>query len=128
VLIAEGDPELCGLYQRFITARGYGAETASDGLECLGELRRATPAAVVLDRELRWGGGDGVFAWLREERGTSGVAVILMATAGHPLDGTEVIEPPVVQLLLKPFGLTALLESVRIVCFPWHTFFGGRVA
>jgi hypothetical protein len=43
-------------------------ETASDGLDCLKKLRRATPAALVLDLKLHWGGGDGVLAWLREDR------------------------------------------------------------
>lgn len=113
VLIAEGDPELCGLYQRFLTERGYAVETASDGLDCLAKLRRAVPAAVVLDLELCWGGGNGVLAWLREERATSGLAVILTGTAGYPLDGIPASEAPVVRLLFKPFALTALLESVR---------------
>lgn len=113
VLIAEDDPELCRLSQRFIAERGYAAETASDGLDCLAKLRRSVPAAVVLDLELCWGGGHGVLAWLREEMATSGVAVILTATAGYPLDGIPVSEAPVVRLLLKPFALTALLESVR---------------
>ena len=113
VMIAEADPELCGVYQEFITARGYQVETASDGLDCLAKLRRATPAAVVLDLTLRWGGGDGVLAWLREQSAMPGVAVILTATCGYPVDGTEVVKPPVIQLLRKPFGLTTLLESLR---------------
>jgi two-component system response regulator PrrA len=113
VLIAEGDSELCGLYQEFLTTRGYQAETASNGLDCLAKLRRATPAAVVLDLELRWGGGDGVLAWLRAEGVASGVPVILTSRVGYPVDGAVIIEPPVVQFLLKPFALSALHESVR---------------
>jgi DNA-binding NtrC family response regulator len=113
VLIAEGDPELRCLYQKTITARGYDAVTATDGLDCLAKLQRATPAAVVLDLELRWGGGHGVLAWLREERASSGIAVILTATATHPVSASQDIAPPVIGFLLKPFGLTALLEGVR---------------
>jgi DNA-binding response OmpR family regulator len=113
LLIAESDAELCDVYQRFFSERGYVVETASDGLDCLAKLRQATPAAVVLDLELPWGGGDGVLAWLRDEGAGSGVAVILTATAGCSLDVSEDIEPPVIGLLLKPFTLTALLERVR---------------
>jgi two-component system phosphate regulon response regulator PhoB len=113
LLIAEGEPELCEIYQRFITERGYDLETASDGLDCLAKLRRTLPAAVVLDLELQWGGGNGVLGWLREEKATSGVPVILTATAAYPLDSVRDIEPPVVGFLHKPFSLTALLESVR---------------
>jgi len=113
LLIADGDAELCDLYQRYITGRGYEVETASDGLECVAKLRQATPAAMLLDLELRWGGGDGVLAWLREDRAAPQVPVILMATAGCSPDAFKDIEPPVVQVLPKPFTLTALLMSVR---------------
>jgi DNA-binding response OmpR family regulator len=81
LLIAEGDAELCEVYRRFFTERGYEVETASDGLDCLAKLRRATPAALVLDRELRWGGGDGVLAWLREQSEAFTLPVVLTTTA-----------------------------------------------
>jgi DNA-binding NtrC family response regulator len=113
LLIAEGDAELRHVYQRFLTERGNEVETASDGLDCLEKLRQVRAAVLVLDRELRWGGGDGVLACLREQRAPSEVAVVLTATAGYPTDAGEDIEPPVVKVLPKPFGLTALLESVR---------------
>lgn len=113
LLLADGDTELCDLYLRFFSERGYDVETASDGLECLEKLRRRTPTAVVLDLDLRWGGGDGVLAWLREEGATAGVPVVLTATAGYPVDVAEKIQPPVVRFLPKPFALAALLESVR---------------
>jgi hypothetical protein len=54
-----------------------------------------------------------VLAWLREEGATSGVSVLLTATADYSPDVAGDNEPPVVQLLPKPFALTALLESVR---------------
>jgi DNA-binding response OmpR family regulator len=113
LLIADSDPELCKVYQSFFAAHGYEVETASDGLDCVAKLRRATPAALVLDLKLRWGGADGVLAWLREERTASEVAVILTATASAGLDTGEVVVPPVIGFLLKPFTLTTLLESVR---------------
>jgi DNA-binding response OmpR family regulator len=113
LLVADSDAELCDVYRTFLTRHGYDVETAADGLDCLEKLRRRTPAVCVLDRELRWGGADGVLAWLRDENSTSGVAVVLTATASCPPQGAADIAPPVVQLLAKPFGLTALLESVR---------------
>jgi DNA-binding response OmpR family regulator len=115
LLIADGDAELCDLYQRFLTDRGYEVETSSDGLDCLRMLHQMTPAALVLDLELRWGGGDGVLAWLREDGLMPGIPVILTATAGYAQDFAEFIEPPVVAYLPKPFALTALLECVRSV-------------
>ena len=72
-----------------------------------------TPAALVLDLELRWGGGDGILAWLREENPAHGIPVILTGTAKYPQAFASFIEPPVVDYLPKPFALTALLEKVR---------------
>jgi DNA-binding NtrC family response regulator len=113
LLIAEGDGELREVYRRFLAERSYDVETAADGLECLGKLRRLMPAVLVLDRELHWGGGDGVLAWLREQGVTTGVSVVLTATAGSYPDVLGDMRPPVVRFLPKPFALAALLESVR---------------
>jgi len=113
ILIADGDAKLCDVYRRFFVERGYEVESASDGLDCLMKVRQVMPAVVVLDLELRWGGGDGVLAWLREESPAPGMPVVLTARAGYPLDTDEFKDPPVVDCLPKPFGLTALLESVR---------------
>ena len=113
LLIAEGDAELRTACQQFLARCRYHVETAADGLECLEKLRRLRPPVLVLDRELRWGGGDGVLAWLREHGDAAGVSVVLTATGGCSLDIFGDIRPPVVKLLLKPFTLTALVEDVR---------------
>ena len=113
LLIAESDAELRAIYQRFLSERGYDVDTVSDGLDCLEKLRRLNPAALVLDLELRWGGGDGVLAWLREDGIRFGLPVILTATAGYAQPVADSIQPPVVEYLPKPFGLTALLKGVR---------------
>jgi len=112
LLFADADAELCEVYRTFFTAHGYDVEIASDGLECLGKVRDVPPAVVVLDVELRWGGGDGVLAWLREASPTHPIPIIL-TMAGCPQDFADFMEPPVVDYLHKPFAPNALLESVR---------------
>jgi DNA-binding NtrC family response regulator len=113
LLIADGDRELCHVYQKFLVRQDYQVETASDGLDCLVKLRRLKPAVLVLDLDLRWGGSERVLAWLREEDPMPKVPVVLMTTADPPEPGAELVEPPVVQCLGKPFSLTALFASVR---------------
>jgi DNA-binding NtrC family response regulator len=113
LLIADEDAELCEDYRRFFTQCGYNVETASDGLDCLGKLRAMKPAVLVLDLSLRWGGGDGVLAWLREGRAASATAVVLTATADSTPMFPDDIEPPVIKFLPKPFKLATLLECVR---------------
>jgi CheY-like chemotaxis protein len=112
VLITDANAELCRIYRYFLTKHGYEVETSADGLECLSKLRQAKPAVLVLDVELRWGGSDGVLAWLREESPTLGVPVILTGTRYSPQLLSELGGPPVVHCLRKPFALAALLESI----------------
>lgn len=112
LLIADGNAASCDLYARFLTENGYEVATSWDGLDCLVKLYRVQPAVLVLDLELRWGGSDGVLARLREENHIPWVPVILIATAGLGTED-ELVEPPVVQRLSKPFPLTTLLESIR---------------
>jgi DNA-binding response OmpR family regulator len=113
LLIADNDTKLCALYQRFLSEQGFEVETASNGLECLEKLCHVRPAALVLDLELHWGGGEGVLARLNEGNGAAEVAVVLTATTGSLSDLPEDLQMPVVQILHKPFSLLALLEAVR---------------
>jgi DNA-binding response OmpR family regulator len=113
LLVAEGDGELRGIYQWFLTDRGYQVEIAADALECLAKVARSSPAVIVLDWELRWGGGDGVLAWLREEHASSPIPVVLTGTAGYSAIAGAALASPVNQVLPKPFALTTLLAAVR---------------
>ena len=122
ILIAEGDADLCDFYQRSLTRRGYQVETALDALDCLNKVSALRPAVLVLDLELRWGGADGVLAWLRQESALSTVAVILMGSANSPLHVAEDLAPPVVRFLPKPLAVAALLDSVRAaLAEEWRT-------
>jgi DNA-binding response OmpR family regulator len=113
ILITNGSAELCRIWCYFLAKRGYEAETAADALDCLAKLRRLKPAVLVLDLDLRWGGSGGVLACLREDSQMPWVPVVLTAAAGSTELPSELLQPPVVQCLHKPFSLTALLESVH---------------
>jgi DNA-binding response OmpR family regulator len=65
LLIAESGAELGDIYRSFLRESGFEVNAASDGLSCLEQLHQASPAVLVLGREPRWGGADGVLAWLR---------------------------------------------------------------
>lgn len=112
LLIAEGDSDLREIYRRFLAERGHDVYTAADGLECLEKLRLLVPVVLVLDQELRWGGGDGVLAWLREQT-TAMASVVLTTTGAYRSDELGEHRPPLVRVLSKPFALSALLDSVH---------------
>jgi carbon storage regulator len=123
VLIADSDAELCEFYRHFLGEQGYEVAIAADGLDCLEKLRRLRPAALVRDLGLRWGGGDGVLAWPREESAGPEVAVVLTATNGcHPgraEDGPGACDPEglrrrgAAHVIAKPFRLEQLADALR---------------
>ena len=111
LLIAVRDAGLCEAYGAFLAEMGDEVATAADGLDCLAKLRLATPALLVLDLELLWGGGDGVLAWLREESRAPGFPVLLTASAFDRQAAAELSEPPVVDHLPRPCTLGGLFEK-----------------
>ncbi len=114
MLIADGDAELCDVYRRFSTERGYEVETSADGLDCVRKLRQVTPAVLVLDLELPWGGGDGVLGWLREEPQFLPSRVVLTSAEASAYILDSLASPPV-ETLTKPFPLSALLHGPAFV-------------
>jgi DNA-binding response OmpR family regulator len=113
LLIADSDGELCDLYSMFFTERGYEVEVAFDGLDCLEKLRRLGPVVLLLDLELRWGGADGVLAWLREQSHKSEVSVVLTSVADDGGNVPDDFDAPVVSYLTKPFAPELLFEAVH---------------
>jgi CheY-like chemotaxis protein len=112
VLIADASAPWRDLVRRALAEHGCEVETATDGLDCLERLRRVKPAVLVLDFDLRWGGGDGILAWLRENGSAGSISVILTAWRG-PRPVSQSLQPPVVCCLWKPFSLTKLAQTVR---------------
>lgn len=110
LLIADSQPLVRERGRGYFTNRGYAVETAADALECLDRLRRRPPEVLVLERELLWGGGDGVLACLREDRCRWPDTVILTTsqTDGEPPG----LEAPLKALLKKPFSLSELFQAV----------------
>src|SRR6516225_8584044 len=107
VLIADADRELCDLYRRFFSRHGWQVRTSGGGLECLAELRQCPPHLLILDLRLPWGGADGLLAVIRDDPGLAGVPVILSSTAAIPPETlADLVSPPVVRALWKPFPLT----------------------
>ena len=70
-LIADHDHGLAIAVKRCLLSRGYEAEIANDGLECVEEIKSMVPSVLVLDPTLLWGGGEGVMDWLKSEEPVS---------------------------------------------------------
>lgn len=112
ILIADSDNLLIKRCRGYFGNRGYQVTVAGDGLECLDALRRVPPDILVLEKELPWGGGEGVLAYIREDHFRWPGAVIV--TSSEPAaPHSESMLPPVVAVLPKPFSLAALFETIR---------------
>ena len=113
VVVADSDEAALDTMRRFLLLRGYEVETATGGVECLRKLRWCANPVLVVDLDLRWGGGDGVLAVLNEEPALAGVPVIL--TSAHPVaDGASGLAThPAPRVLVKPFSLESLLDLIH---------------
>ena len=80
VLLALRDETRIKSYREFLGREGFQVATATDGLKCLASLRILTPDVLVIERDLPWGGGDGVLARIDEEADLPKIPVILFFT------------------------------------------------
>ena len=69
VLIVNGNATSLETLQGQLSNRGHDVKTASDGLDCMAILRdfAFVPDMLILDRELLWGGCDGILAVMRDD-------------------------------------------------------------
>jgi len=109
LLIADSDAELRDMFRRYFSASGFDIAMADDGLECLEQFRQFLPDVLVVEREMPWGGGDGVLGRLREEYPLLAIDVVITTDDGRDFDPA----PPVIACLEKPFSLASLLEVIR---------------
>jgi len=112
VLVGEPNPSMSEMVALFLLGAGYRVETAGDGLECLSKLRETQPERLVLSRDLLWGGADGVLACMRDDHTIPDVPVVLLISDGASEDLADLIRPPVVACLRRPFHLSNLLRHL----------------
>jgi DNA-binding response OmpR family regulator len=113
ILIADADEVLLELLQSYFWDQGHEVEIAADALECMATLCHFVPDALVLDRELLWGGCDGVLAQMSDDPALAEIPTILI-TFDDPLDEFIVpSNPPLVARLRKPYRLSELLACIN---------------
>jgi CheY-like chemotaxis protein len=113
VLIADSDEVFLEVALRYLSRQGMEVNAATNGLESVAILRRDVPDAVVLQRELLWGGGDGVFALMQQLSGWSKIPVILTSDGGIPEESGPLASPQFVAQLQKPYRLEDLLGHLQ---------------
>lgn len=113
ILITDGDEAFLEILQSYLWDRGHEAEVATDGLECIATLRDFVPDVLVLERDLLWGGCDGIMAQMRDDSALSETPVILMADEDPLEEFGHLTNPPLIGWLKKPFTLADLLRQIQ---------------
>lgn len=107
ILIADHDPLVRAICQRFLSAHGHDTALARDALQCIEQLQALSPDVLVLDPDILWGGGMAVLDWLKQQSPVKPVHVIL--ADGHCQGGLSAeIQSMIGQRLERPTGLDEL--------------------
>jgi DNA-binding response OmpR family regulator len=112
LLVAEGDRSVAEDHCRYFSARGFRVEVVGDGLHCWETLQRYVPQVLILSGDLRWGGGDGVLAAMRQDERLAAMPVLLVLEDGVVDDGdaAEGCRRPVVGCFRKPVDTSDLFK------------------
>lgn len=107
ILVVDDELDIAEAVRAVLEAEGYQVETASDGGQCLQELRRQQPDLLLLDVMMPVVDGFGVLESMQSE----GMQVpVVVMSAIRP--DSRLAEHKVKAFLKKPFHLETLLETV----------------
>ncbi len=112
ILFVDHDIKLTDAVTRALTGRGHSVRACTNALECVQTLREFAPTVLVLDRELLWGGADGVLEYLiRDELLMPPMVVVAMDDDGTSLP--DHLEQWVDMQIVRPKSLQDLLPFLN---------------
>jgi DNA-binding response OmpR family regulator len=115
IAVVDDEPDILDLVELHLTRAGFGVDRYSDANSFLESLRNSVPDLVVLDLMLPDHHGTDVCRRLREERGLSGLPVIMLTALGEETDRVLGLELGADDYVTKPFSPRELVARVRAV-------------
>lgn len=114
ILIALSDRRLLTSYYQSLSKIGLDVGIATDGLDCVAQMRRALPEILVLDPDLLWGGGDGVLSVLHDDERLARTQVLVLPARPQSVGLQRVTRfPAVKEYLLSPLPPPVLAERLQ---------------
>ncbi len=113
LLVVDDEPEMRGLLAEYLGRHGFAVRVADGGAEARARIAEAAPAAALLDVNMPGENGLALARWLREAHPQ--VAIVMVTTAGEPVDRIIGLELGADDYVAKPFELRELLARVRAV-------------
>ena len=111
VLIVEDEPLLRDLIASHLCLNGYIVSEAANGAECIKQVERSVPDLILLDLNMPTMSGAGVLRKLRDMG--SDCPVVMITACSDPSKLNEVMALGAVNVLSKPFTLSAISTEVR---------------
>jgi DNA-binding NtrC family response regulator len=112
ILFVDHDIKLTAAVSRALSGRGHLVRACTNALECVRILRETAPTVLFLDRELLWGGADGVLEYLIRNEPLMPPMVVIATND----DGTSLpdhLEPWVDMQLVRPKSLQDLMPFLN---------------
>lgn len=112
ILFVDHDIKLTDAVSRALAGRGHFVRACTNALECVQALKNGAPTVLVLDREILWGGTDGVLEYLIREEPLMPPMIVVAAND----DGIRLpdhLEPWVDLQISRPKSLDDLLPFLN---------------
>jgi DNA-binding response OmpR family regulator len=110
ILIADDEPEILKLLQRYIEKEGYSVDTASDGLEAISLFNQNEYHLVILDIMMPQIDGIEVCRRLRND---TNVPIIMLTAKDDETDKVLGLRIGADDYMTKPFGMNELMARVN---------------
>lgn len=112
ILFVDHDIKLTDAVCRTLTGRGHFVRACTNALECVQALKDGAPTVLVLDRDILWGGTEGVLEYLiRDEPLMPPMIVVTTNDDGMRLP--DHLEPWVDLQISRPASLNDLLPFLN---------------
>jgi len=113
ILVADDDRVVVELLSLWIEAHGFTVARAADGMQVIMTVRRAPPAAIVLDLMMPGGTGFDVLTRLHSNAAMKSIPVIAMSASVDPDLPHKALQSGADAFLYKPVDQEELLATIR---------------
>ena len=125
LLIVENEDDIADVMRRYLEFEGYRIQCVASCEEARAACAASLPALIVLDWHLPDMEGDEWLEELRAHHATADIPVIMM-TGGYPTPALQLqLRAAQIPLLIKPFSLDQLVESIKLMTSREHALGAG---
>lgn len=113
IVVVEDTPVLAAMMTRMLHLRGYHVQALYDGLDLIEQLRRTSPALVLIDMSLPVKDGWQLIEEIRRTPDICHLPVIAMTSHGSDDEVRRVVDAGYTDVVRKPFDLTEFWGMVE---------------